>query len=80
MSVGPDGYVRSPKIERNLNISFAALFSGDLGEEVIKYIRSITIESVSGPQISNDELRHLEGMRYLAFIIQQRITLGNKDE
>lgn len=78
--MGPDGYVRSAAEERKLNKSFSALFNGELGEEVIRYLRTITIEAVSGPEITTEHLRHLEGMRYLAFIIQKRINLGNSDE
>ncbi len=77
--VGPDGYVRSAAEERRLNKSFAALFEDKLGEEVISYLRQITIEAVSGPDIAPEHLRHLEGMRYLTFIIQKRISLGKQD-
>ena len=44
------------------------------GTEVLKYLKSVTIEAVSGPNISDAELRHLEGQRYLVALIVKRIN------
>jgi|TARA_B100000676_G_scaffold311662_1_gene382391 hypothetical protein len=79
-SVGPDGYVRSAAEERKLNKLMASVFVGAKGDEALGYIRQITIEAVSGPDIGQDQLRHLEGMRYLAAIIQRRVTKGRENE
>tara|TARA_R100001163_G_C5051306_1_gene188095 strand:+ start:1010 stop:1258 length:249 start_codon:yes stop_codon:yes gene_type:complete len=79
-SVGPDGYVRSPAQEKKLNKLMASIFVGAKGDEAMNYIRQITIEAVSGPEISQDQLRHLEGMRYLAAIIQRRVIKGRANE
>ena len=40
---------------------------------ILNYLKSITVDAVAGRDISNDQLRHLEGMRYLYFIIKKRI-------
>jgi len=74
-----DGYVRSEQEERNLNKSFAGLFKGDAGDLVLDYIKSITTEAVAGPNIDSNQLFHLEGMRFLAGIIQTRIKKGEQD-
>jgi len=74
-----DGYVRSEEEERNLNKSFAGLFKGDDGKLVLDYIKSITTEAVAGPNIDSNQLFHLEGMRFLAGIIQTRIKKGEQD-
>ena len=45
----------------------------------LKYLRSITIESVAGFNISDQELRAREGMRFLVGIIEQRIKEGKNE-
>lgn len=80
MKAGPDGYIRTSEDDAKLNKIFASVFSSAAGEEVIKHLRSITIEQVGGPEITNDQLRHLEGMRYLVGIIQRRIKAGQDNE
>jgi len=44
----------------------------------MQYLRSITIESVSGANISDAELRHLEGQRYLVGLIERRFKQAEK--
>ena len=56
-------------ISRNV----ASVFESEVGKEVLKYLRSITIEYVNGPTVTTDELRHIEGQRYLVGVIEQRI-------
>ena len=77
---GPDGYIRTPQDDAKLNKLFATVFSSAAGEEVIKNLRSLTIEAVAGPEITDNHLRHLEGMRYLVGIIQRRIKAGQSNE
>ena len=68
-----DGFQRSKKAEIELNGDIAALFKTELGKKVLNYLKSITVDAVAGRDITNDQLRHLEGMRYLYFIIKKRI-------
>jgi len=75
-----DGTVRNSEVEKNLNSLFAAVFAGDNGEKALAYIRSISIDQVSGPEIGPNKLMHLEGMRYLAAIIQNRVKKGREHE
>lgn len=68
-----DGFYRTENKERELNTDMATLFSTEIGKKVLDYLRSITVDAVAGRDVSNDHLRHLEGMRYLYFIIKKRI-------
>lgn len=74
-----DGYVRTEDQERELNKTFAGLFKGEDGKKVLDYIKSITTEAVAGPNIDSNQLFHLEGMRFLAGVIQTRIKKGEQD-
>jgi hypothetical protein len=73
---GPDGVVRPVKEEERLNSLFHALFKSPAGADVLNHLRRITIETAGGPLISNDELRHREGQRFLVYLIQARINLA----
>ena len=76
--IGSDGISRS-KVENDLiNMNIASLFSSETGQEVLKYLRSITIELVNGANVSDAELRHLEGQRFLVGLIEQRIQQGHR--
>jgi hypothetical protein len=76
--VSIDGFVRGQAADEKISQNVAALFSGDLGKEVLRYLRSITIEAVSGANIGDAELRHLEGQRYLVGLIERRIKHAEK--
>ena len=76
--VSIDGVPRSPEAEKKLNELVASVFVGPNGQEVIKYLRSISIDAVSGPNVTNEHLRHLEGMRYIVAILLKRITSHNQ--
>jgi hypothetical protein len=76
--LGADGISRSPKEDEELNLIISALFRSRAGKRVLDYLRSITIEYVAGPNISDGELRHREGMRYLVGIIEERMRMGQK--
>ena len=71
-----DGFTRNKETESKLNESFVTLFRSDVGKYVLQYLRSITIEPVAGFNITNEELRGREGMRFLVGIIEQRIKEG----
>ena len=77
-AVGPDGLVRSQKDEDDLSIMVAVALTTSAGEALMKYVRQITIEQVGGPEITNDHLRHLEGMRYLCAILERRRENGKE--
>ena len=78
--IGLDNFKRSSDEEEKLNSAFSALFSTDVGASVLQYLKSITIESVAGSEISDNSLRHLEGQRYLVGLIQRRVNKGKSQK
>ena len=75
-----DGYTRSPQTEELLNKLFGSVFKGDDGKQVLTYLKSITTEAVAGPNMSTNELFHLEGRRFLVAIIQSRINANLQEK
>ena len=43
-----DGFPRGTEDEQNISLNFVSLFSSPAGAEVLKYLRSVTIEAVHG--------------------------------
>ena len=72
--VGIDGIQRSKKLDEQISLDVAVLLATPTGKSVMQYLKSITIDIANGPNISNDELRHLEGQRYLVALIVKRIN------
>jgi len=72
--LGVDGYPRSKDKDERISKDIESLFKTPNGKEVLKYLKSITVDAVSGPNISDAELRHLEGQRYLVALIVKRIN------
>ena len=79
-SISIDGYIRTTEKEKELNQLAAQTFKSEQGLQFIQYLRSITIESVGGPDITDSHLRHMEGMRYLLAIIEKRVKLGKENK
>lgn len=74
--LGPDGNIYSRDDDDRLNKLFASVFGRGAGKEVLAHLRSITIEMVAGPNITDAELRHREGARHLVGIIEARVRKG----
>ena len=68
-----DGFNRAEEADKQISLTISQLFNTASGKEVLKYLRSITTEAVSGGNVSHAELRHLEGQRYLVGVIERRI-------
>tara|TARA_B100001248_G_scaffold242025_1_gene209221 strand:+ start:2452 stop:2715 length:264 start_codon:yes stop_codon:yes gene_type:complete len=68
-----DGFHRNEDADNEISLVVSQVFNTVSGKEVLKYLRSITIEAVSGGNVSDAELRHLEGQRYLVGVIERRI-------
>lgn len=75
--LGPDGLSYSPEEDKRLNDTLRAAFGSAAGREALAYLRSITIEMVAGPNITDAELRHREGARHLVAVIEARIRKGS---
>lgn len=71
--LGPDGLQRKEEDEARLDSLVMAAFTTPSGKEVLQYLRDITINTVGGPGISDGELRHREGGRFVIGIIEQRM-------
>jgi len=56
---------------------YARTFSGTSGKQVLSHLRSITIERISGQNVSNDELRWWAAQCALVHQIENLITRGN---
>ena len=75
-----DGFPRTAKQERQINLMAVSTFGTAPGREFLSYLRSISIESVGGPHISTEELRFREGCRYFCYLIEQRVAQGHKEK
>jgi len=76
--VGLDGFPRNRIDDSRISVNTATLFNTYLGQEVFKYLKSITIDAVNGPNVTDAELRHLEGQRYLVGLIDRRIQHAHR--
>ena len=70
--LGVDGYPRPKEKDEQISKVIDSVFKTPNGKEVLQYMRSITIDAVSGPNISDIELRHLEGQRFVIGLLSSR--------
>jgi len=80
VNIGIDGYQRNSDRDSEISRNVAEIFESPTGKEVLRYLRSITIEMVNGPNVTTEELRHLEGQRYIVGLIEQRIAHGHRSK
>lgn len=80
VNIGLDGIQRASDKDVEISKNIAQIFSTPTGKEVLRYLRSVTIEMVNGPSVSTEELRHLEGQRYLVGLIEQRIQHAHRSK
>jgi len=78
INIGIDGVQRTIEIDTHISQNIAQIFESPTGKEVLRYLRSITIEMVNGPNVSTEELRHLEGQRYVVALLEQRIQHAHR--
>lgn len=78
--IGVDGFPRRKEDDEKISQDIAALFRSDAGKEVLRYLRSVTLDAVAGGGISDGELRHLEGQRFIVALIERRIQHAEKVE
>lgn len=79
-NIGIDGIQRNSEADLNISKNIAQIFSTPTGAEVLRYLRSITIEMVNGPNVSTEELRHIEGQRYVVGLLEQRINHAHRSK
>lgn len=80
VNIGIDGYQRKSEHDSQISQNIAQVFESPTGKEVLRYLRSITIEMVNGPNVTTEELRHIEGQRYIVGLIEQRIGHGHRSK
>lgn len=80
VNIGVDGYQRSAEADLQISQNVAQVLSSPTGKEVLRYLRSITIEMVHGSNVSTEELRHVEGQRYLVGLLERRIAHAHRSK
>jgi hypothetical protein len=80
VNIGIDGIQRASHRDVEVSHNIAEIFKTPTGKEVLRYLRSITIEMVNGPNVTTEELRHLEGQRYIVGLIEQRIAHSHRSK
>mgnify|MGYP000094288880 CR=1 FL=1 len=80
VNIGIDGLQRKSDLDVQISQNVAQIFSSPTGKEVLRYLRSITIEMVHGPNVTTEELRHVEGQRYIVGLIEQRIAHAHRSK
>ena len=80
VNIGIDGLQRKSDFDIQISQNVAQIFSSPTGKEVLRYLRSITIEMVHGPNVTTEELRHVEGQRYIVGLIEQRIAHAHRSK
>lgn len=80
VNIGLDGIQRSTDVDKQVSQNVAEVFSTPTGKEVLRYLRSITIEMVNGPNVTTEELRHIEGQRYIVGLLEQRIAHAHRSK
>ena len=80
VNIGIDGILRSREMDQQISQNVAQIFSSPTGQEVLRYFRSITIEMVNGPQVTDGELRYAEGQRGFVGMIEQRIAHAHRSK
>ncbi len=74
-----DDVSRAVFLESNLNLLAARIFATGGGKDFLDYLKTITVSRICTPGVSNRELRHLEGARWLFGVIQARTKAGQKE-
>ena len=80
INIGIDGYQRTSEKDVEISKNIAEVFKTPTGKEVLRYLRSITIEMVHGPNVTTEELRHVEGQRYIVGLMEQRISHAHRSK
>ena len=75
--VGIDGIQRPQNIDDRISLDVAAMLATPTGQSVMQYLKSITTDIDNVPNISNDELRHLEGQRFVIGLLSSRANHGS---
>ncbi len=65
---------RSNDLAQDLCQSYARIFATDDGQRVLEHLWRMTLDQATGPNTTDEHLRHLEGQRYIVkFILNQTL-------
>ena len=78
VNIGIDGIQRTKENDLIISKNVAQIFESPTGKEVLKYLRSITIETAHGPNVQANELFHAAGQAYIVAILEQRIAHAHR--
>ena len=67
-------------MNQQIEQDFARIFLTVSGKNVIKYLRSITLERALGSGVTDAELRFLEGQRFLVRQIENLTERGKQQK
>ncbi|MBR3511226.1 MAG: hypothetical protein IKN73_04155 [Alphaproteobacteria bacterium] len=62
---------------KDIEKHYARIFSDFSGKQVLNHLRSITIERILGPNVTNDDLRWWAAQNALVHQIENLIKKGN---
>ena len=79
MEEGPDGIVRPRSENQRIGLLLLTTFRTEVGRQALDYLRQITIYNVTGPNVTDTTLRHLEGQRHLVAIIEQEMRRAEQN-
>lgn len=80
VNIGIDGIQRSSAEDLKISKNVAEVFKSATGKEVLRYLRSITIETAHGPNVQANELFHAAGQAYIVAILEQRIAHAHRSK
>ena len=60
-----------------LEKQYARTFVGNSGKQVLAHLRSITVERIMGPNVTNEELRWWAAQNALVHQIENLVKRGN---
>lgn len=70
---GIDGIERTQAEDRRISLDVLSTFRSPAGMKALSYLKGITINNICGGSVSDAELRHREGSRWLVAVIEQRM-------
>lgn len=73
-----DGWPHGQKEREKLDELAVATFGRGPGKQFLDYLKQITLGSVSGPEASNEYLRHVEGQRFIVQVCDVRCERGRE--
>lgn len=76
---GVDGRDYSPAVEEKLNRLAHLVLNNPNGQEFLAYLKSITINSPFDHNVTDQQLRHHEGQRFIVGVLINRAREGAKE-